>query len=64
MHIYVCMFTWIYIHIYTCRLLYDRLFVHCFAVLVVEYEVNHKTVTQLPTENENRLSCQFNAGLA
>lgn len=66
MNAYICMYVYmgLYIHIYTCRLLYDLLFIDCFAVFVVECEVNHKTGTQVSTENENCLSCQFNAGLA
>lgn len=54
----------LYIHLYTCILLYDLLFVDCLVVSVVEYEVNHKTGTQLSIENKNWVSCQLNAGLA
>lgn len=52
------------IYIYTCTLLYDLLVVDCLVVFVVEYEVSHKTGTQFSIENENWVSCQFNAGLA
>lgn len=64
--IFLCMYVYmdLYIHLYTCILLYDLLFVDCLVVSVVEYEVNHKTGTQLSIENENWVSCQLNAGLA
>lgn len=66
MNAYLCMYVYmdLYIHLYTCTLLYDLLFVDCLVVFVVEYEVNHKTGTQLSIENENWVSCQLNAGLA
>lgn len=54
MNAYICMYAYVdlYIHIYTYTLLYDLLFVDCLVVFVVEYEVNHKTGTQLYIENE------------
>lgn len=60
MHIYVCVFMDLYIHIYTCRYVLRLV---CW-LSVAEYEFNHKIGTQLPIENGNCLSCQFNAGLA
>lgn len=64
MNAYICMYVYmdLYIHIYTCRYVVRP--VICFVVFVVEYEFNHKTGTQLPIENGNCVSCQFNAGLA
>lgn len=50
----------LYIHIYTCRYVLRLV---CW-LSVAEYEFNHKIGTQLPIENGNFLSCQFNAGLA
>lgn len=48
----------LYIHIYTCKYVVRPV---CWLFL---YEFNHKIGTQLPIENGNCLSRQFNAGLA